>query len=519
MSATEKLGFWNLAATHPQQTAVVDPEGKTVTFAELAALSNQVVHGLRRLGLQRGDTIALLARNEIPTLAVTLAALQAGMYVTPVNWHLTAHEVAYVVDNCEARAFFASASFADTALEAAVSLRYPAKARFGFGAVPGFRPFTELVATEPVTAPLDREAGEIMTYTAGTTGKPKGVKRSLKGQDPDDSGAANGMFLMLFDIQPRDDNVHLVAAPLYHTAVMRFCLSSLNLGHTVVLMDKWTPEGCLEMIARYRVTHSHMVPTMFHRMLQLPDDKRRAYDVSSLRNMIHSAAPCPVPTKKKMLEWWGPVIYEYYAATEGGGTLAKPDEWLRKPGTVGKPWPISEVKIFDDEGNELPAGQVGTVYMSMMGIKFEYYRDREKTGSAWRGDFFTVGDAGYLDQDGYLFLCDRKADMIISGGVNIYPAEIECEMVLHPQVADVAVFGIPHEEWGEEVKAVVELRAGAEPSEKLVEDIKSFCAAKLAKYKIPRTVDFIDRLPREANGKLIKRKLRDPYWEGRDRAI
>jgi long-chain acyl-CoA synthetase len=220
-----------------------------------------------------------------------------------------------------------------------------------------------------------------------------------------------------------------------------------------------------------------------------------------------------------MLEWWGPVIYEYYAATEGGGTLARPQDWLKKPGTVGNPWPISEVKIFDDDGNELAPREIGTVYMSMMGIKFEYRGDKAKTDKAWRGDFFTVGDAGYLDEDGFLFLCDRKSDMIISGGVNIYPAEIECEMILHPKIGDVAVFGIPHEDWGEEVKAVVELIPGETPSEELVEDIRGFCADRIAKYKMPRTIDFTDRLPREANGKLMKRKLRDPYWEGRERAI
>ena len=514
-----ELGFWNMARKNPDQTAVVDADHSTIRFEDLTAATNQVVHGLRGLGLRRGDTIALLSNNSIPMLATTLGAAQAGLYVTPVNWHLTAHEVAYIVQDCEAKAFFGSERFADTAAAVAESMRFNEKARFAFGDVPGFRPFQELTEGQPATAPDDREAGEIMTYTAGTTGKPKGVKRKLTGQNPDESGAQHGMFLMLFDMQPEDNNVHLVAAPLYHTAVMRFCLSSLHFGHTVVLMDKWTPEGCLERIEKYRVTQSHMVPTMFNRMLQLPEEQRKTYDVSSLRYMIHSAAPCPVQIKQQMLDWWGPVIYEYYAATEGGGTLAKPQDWLKKPGTVGNPWPISQVKILDDDGNELPPGEIGTVYMSMMGIKFEYRGDKAKTDKAWRGDFFTVGDAGYLDEDGFLFLCDRKSDMIISGGVNIYPAEIECEMILHPKIADVAVFGIPHDEWGEEVKAVVELRPGETPSEGLVEDIRAFCADRIAKYKMPRTIDFIDKLPREANGKLMKRKLRDPYWEGKARLI
>ncbi len=514
-----KLGFWNMAKKNPGRIAIADADHKSITFQELAALTHQIVHGLRGLGLQRGDTIAILSHNCIPMLATTLAATQAGMYVTPVNWHLTAHEIAYIVDDCEAKAFFASSRFAETALAAAEQIHFPPNARFGFESVSGFRPFRELVAGQPLTPPANREAGEVMTYTAGTTGKPKGVKRTLTGLDPDESGAQQGMFLMLFDMQPEDNNVHLVAAPLYHTAVMRFCLFSLHFGHRVVLMDKWTPEGCLERIERYKITQSHMVPTMFNRMLRIPEEQRKAYDVSSLRYVIHSAAPCPVPIKQQMMDWWGPVIYEYYAATEGGGTLATPQDWLKKPGTVGRPWPISEVKILDDDGNDLPLREIGTVYMSMMGIKFEYRGDKAKTDKAWHGDFFTVGDAGYLDEDGFLFLCDRKSDMIISGGVNIYPAEVECEMILHPKIADVAVFGIPHDDWGEEVKAVVELLPGETPTEELVEDIRRFCADRIAKYKMPRTIDFTDKLPREANGKLIKRKLRDPYWAGRDRAI
>lgn len=518
MSET-KLGFWQLAQKNPDQTAIVDPEGNTISYKDLAIASNLVVHGLRQLGLQTGDTIAFLAINEIRLLAVTLGAMQAGIYVTPVNWHLTAHEVSYIVDNCVAKAFFASERFSETAVEVVEKLNFPKQGLFGFGNVPGFRPFNELIEGQPETPPENRAGGAIMTYTAGTTGKPKGVKRPLTGMDPDESGLQHAMFLMLFEMQPEVNNVHLAVAPLYHTGPLYWVLDSLHMGHTVVLTDKWTPEGCLENMQKYKVTQSHMVPTMFNRMLQIPEEERRKFDVSSLRYMIHSAAPCPVQIKQQMLEWWGPVIYEYYAATEGGGTLATPKEWLKKPGTVGKPWPISQIKIFDDDGNELSTGEIGTVYMNMMGIKFEYHGDKNKTDNAWRGDFFTVGDAGYLDEDGYLFLCDRKADMIISGGVNIYPAEIECEMVMHPKIADVAVFGIPNEDWGEEIKAVVELKPGVDPNDEVKEDIRTFCEDRVAKYKMPRTIDFIDKLPREANGKLIKRKLRDPYWEGRDRAI
>jgi long-chain acyl-CoA synthetase len=301
---------------------------------------------------------------------------------------------------------------------------------------------------------------------------------------------------------------------------MTFGMNSLHMGHTVVLMDKWGAEETLRMGERYKCTTSHMVPTMFHRMLALPEETRKKYDVSSWTHVIHAAAPCPVEIKKKMLEWWGPTIYEYYAATEGGGTLVTPDEWVKKPGTVGKPWPISEVKIFDDEGKELPPNEVGTVWMSMGADRgFEYHKDKEKTDQTFRENFFTVGDAGYIDEDGFLFLVDRKSDMIISGGVNIYPAEIESVLLTHPKVGDAAVFGIPHDDWGEEVKAVVEPAEGIEPEPALADELMAFATERLAKYKLPKTIDFVPELPRDPNGKLYKRKLRDPYWEGREKAI
>jgi long-chain acyl-CoA synthetase len=300
---------------------------------------------------------------------------------------------------------------------------------------------------------------------------------------------------------------------------LNFCTYHLHNGDAVVLMDKWTPEGMLAAVEREKVTSSHMVPTHFSRLLGLPDEIKKKYDLSSLRQVIHSAAPCPVEVKRRMLEWWGPRIFEYYAASEGGGTLATPDDWLRKPGTVGKAWPLSTIKIFDDGGVECAPGAVGTVYMKMADFKFEYHKDRKKTDAAWKDGLFTVGDAGYLDADGFLFLCDRKSDMIISGGVNIYPAEIEGVLVTHPKVRDVAVFGIPDDDWGEQVKAVVEVQADVVAGPALVEELRAFCGERLARHKIPRTIDFVDALPRDPNGKLFKRKLRDPYWVGRDRQI
>jgi long-chain acyl-CoA synthetase len=301
--------------------------------------------------------------------------------------------------------------------------------------------------------------------------------------------------------------------------VLVFSGSAIHIGHTLVIMDKWTPEQMLHLIDEYKVTNTHMVPTQFVRLLGVPEEERKKYDVSSLRSMVHAAAPCPPEVKRQMIEWWGPVIDEYYAASEGGGTIVFADEWLEHPGTVGRAWPISEVVILDDEGNELPRGEIGTVYMHMMTGNFEYYKDKDKTERSRQGKYFTVGDVGFLDDDGWLFLQDRKIDMIISGGANIYPAEIESELIMHPKVADVAVFGIPHEDWGEEVKAVVEPIEGTKGDDALEREILEWAATRLAKYKRPRSIDFTDEMPRDPNGKLYKRKLRDPYWEGRERAI
>jgi long-chain acyl-CoA synthetase len=326
-------------------------------------------------------------------------------------------------------------------------------------------------------------------------------------------------FFGLFGMAPHDGHVHLCGSPLYHTAVLNFAANSIQLGHPAVLMDRWDPEQMLRLIETHRVTHTHVVPTQFRRLLALPDPVRDRYDTSSLRAVIHSAAPCPHEVKWRMIGWLGPVIVEYYAATEGGGTLVTSEEWLRKPGSVGLPWRGSQVRILDRARAEVPAGTQGLVYMSMGTMRFAYHKDLEKTEAAWADDVFTVGDIGYLDEDGYLFICDRSSDMIISGGVNIYPAEIESELSCHPAVADVAVFGIPHDDWGEEVKAVIEPAAGTEPGPALTEELLTFLAGRLARFKLPQTIDYVGELPRDPNGKLYKRKLRDPYWAGYDRQI
>jgi long-chain acyl-CoA synthetase len=514
-----ELGFWYFAQKDPSKLSLVAPDGREISRGELLAASNRLAHGLRALGLKKGDSVAIVLPNGPEVVELYLAAYQTGLYLTPINNHLAGPEIAYIVNDSEAKAFVAHERFAEAVTKAAAEIQVPEEARFAVGSLPGFRPYAELEEGQSGELPDDRATGAVMNYTSGTTGRPKGVRRPLPPIDPDTTAALFSAFLQMFGIKPEDGNVHIVGSPLYHTAVLMFASGSLHLGHPVVLMDKWRPEPFLQLIEKYRVTTSHMVPTQFHRMLQLPEEVRGKYDCSSTRTMVHAAAPCPPAIKQRMLDWWGDAIYEYYAATEGGGTIVTPQEWRGRPGTVGKAWANAEIKIMDDDGNELPTGEIGTVYMLRGQADFEYYKDKEKTEKARRGRYFTVGDVGYLDEEGYLFLCDRKNDMIISGGVNIYPAEIESVLLTCPKVGDVAVFGIPHEDWGEEVKAVVEPAEGEAPGEALTEEILAFCRDKLAKYKIPRSIDYVEEMPRDPNGKLYKRKLRDPYWEGRERAI
>jgi long-chain acyl-CoA synthetase len=510
-----ETGLWNIAREQPELTAVVDPSGRAVTYRELADAADGYGRGLQSLGLTTGDCITVMLPNGIELVALYFAAMECGLYIVPINWHLTGHEIAYIVEDSESKVFVGHERFDEAATVAAAGL--PESARFAMGEVPGFRPLAELA--RPGGRPENRTQGAPMVYTSGTTGKPKGVKRPLTGQDPDLVPMAAAGFFAGFRIQPFDDNVHICGSPMYHTAVLNFVGISIQLGHTVVLMEKFDGQEFLRLVQAYRVTHSHMVPAQFTRLLALPEEVRAKYDVSSLRTMIHGAAPCPNEVKRTMLDWWGPVIVEYYAATEGGGATIFADEWLNKPGSVGKAWSYSVIKVLDEDKQEVPPNQVGLVYMQMGGSTFAYHKAEEKTLESRAGDLFTVGDIGYLDEDGYLFLCDRKSDMIISGGVNIYPAEIENELVTHPKVADVAVFGVPDDEWGEAVKAVIQPAEGVVPSPELTDEIVAFAAERLAKYKLPKHVGYLADLPRDDNGKLYKRKLRDPEWAGRDRAI
>jgi len=513
------LGFWRLAQAQPDWIAAIDSDGTEHAAGPLLARVNKLIHALRDRGLRPGDGIAGLMPNGSGALEVYLAALQAGWYFTPVNWHFTAPEIAYIVRDCEAKAFFADARFAAQAVKAADEALLPAAGRFCHGEIPGFLPVSDLRAGQPGLVPGDRTAGATMHYTSGTTGRPRGVRRALSGLDPDDAGELGTLLLQMFGGTPGQPNVHLVTSPNYHTAVTQFGGAALHLGHTLVYMDKWDPAETLAKVERYRATSSHMVPTHFKRMLALPGEVRERYDLSSMKWLIHAAAPCPVPVKRAMLEWWGPCVYEYYAATEGGGTIATPQDWLAHPGTVGKPWPISEVRVMADDGADCAPGAPGTIYMKMATTDFVYKGDPEKTSENRLNGFFTVGDIGFLDEAGFLYLCDRKADMIISGGANIYPAEIEAELMVHPKVADVAVFGVPDEDWGEQIKAVVQPADGVAPGPELAAELIGSLEGRLAKMKWPKSVDFIEEMPRDPSGKLAKRKLRNPYWEGRGSAI
>ena len=512
-------GVWRIAVEDPDCVAVAEASGRTLTYAQLAGRTNQVTHGLRANGMTVGDMVAAVLPNEAAMIELNLAALQGGFYLVPINNRLTAAEIAYILEDSAARVLVCSDRFADACRQALDLLVSPPAAFVTGEPAIGLAPYADLTEAAPSTRPEERTAGATMHYTSGTTGRPKGVRRPLSGADPDDQAEGLPRFLAMFRIPPRGGNVHLTVSPLYHTAPMVFTMTSLHAGHTAVLMDGWSPEETLRLIQEHRVTTSHMVPTHFHRLLSVPEEVRAAADVSSLKQVIHAAAPCPIEVKRRMLDWWGPVIYEYYGATEGGGTLVTPEEWLQKPGTVGKAWPGGEVRIEDDEGRPCPAGAPGLVYMGLGQANFEYHHDEDKTRAGRHGGYFTVGDVGYLDQDGYLFLCDRQADMIISGGVNIYPAEVESVLFSHPAVSDVGVFGIPDQEWGEQVKAAIEPRAGAAPGPELEAELIGFCRQRLAAYKCPRSIDFAAQLPREPTGKLLKRKLRDPYWAALERAI
>ena len=515
-------GFWNFAQQSPNELALVDPDGNHWNRGELLSEANRLVHGLRAQGLEADDVVAALLPNCAQYSALNLAITQAGFFLVPLNWHLAGAEVAYILQDSGAKVFLCHEQTKSPALDAIERVSFAKDKAFILGSegTDQLLPYEALVRDQSDAMPDDRCLGAVMFYTSGTTGKPKGVKRNVPPIDPDTSAIMYTMLLSLFGIQPLSNNVHFCGSPMYHTAVMNWSTSSLHMGHVLVMHDSWDAEEMLQAVERYKITTTHVVPTQMVHLQKLPIELREKYDLSSMTHMIHTAAPISPAVKADLLEWWGPSIYEYYASTEGGGAIATPQEWLANKGTVGKAWPGAEIKIFDDEGNEMPVGEQGTIYMLMNDLtRFEYRGDKEKTEKARLNDYFTAGDIGYLNEDGFLFLCDRKIDMIISGGANIYPAEIESVLITHPLVRDCCVFGIPDEQWGEQIKAVVELLDSSTDKEQAAQEINDFLAQDIAKMKLPKSYDFIDEMPRDPNGKLYKRNLRAPYWQGHDKAI
>jgi acyl-CoA synthetase (AMP-forming)/AMP-acid ligase II len=504
-----------VAARAPERVAIVMAgSGETVTYRQLDERSNQLAHYFRDAGLQRGDHVALFVENQPRFLEIVWAALRSGLYLTAINSHLTAEEVEYITSDCEAKAFVTSLAMAKVASEIDWSqLPRVTERLMTDGTAEGFASYEEAVASKP-TGPIDDESnGATMLYSSGTTGRPKGVLRPLPEGKP--GGDESRLAAMSGPYKFRDAMVYLSPAPMYHAAPLAFSLNAQRFGGTVVIMERFDPAAALQAIEAHHVTHSQWVPTMFVRLLRLPEDERAAFDLSSLEVAIHAAAPCPVAVKQQMIEWWGPIIFEYYAGTEGNGSTAiTSEEWLEHPGSVGRAR-AGTVHIIGEDGREVGPGEEGSIYFGG-GATFEYHNDPEKTAeSRLEGGLTTLGDVGYLDADGWLYLTDRKAYMIISGGVNIYPREIEDVLIQHPAVADVAVFGIPNDDLGEEVKAVVQPLPGHEAGPALAEELQAFARAHLAGFKCPRSVDFTDELPRLPTGKLYKRVLRDPYWAGR----
>ncbi|MFU8817792.1 MAG: AMP-binding protein [Pseudomonadales bacterium] len=500
------------AARRPDHLAIASAYGDR-SFRQLNQRANQLSRLLTRHGLAPGDAIAVVARNRPEFVETYLAALRSGLRVTPVNWHLTAEEAGYVIDNCEARAVVYDAGLRTA--EAAVAQAQGCGLRLAVGgAISGFEDYQAAIDAEDGSDIDQPQRGSQMLYTSGTTGRPKGVyRRQLPLQRSVAQTLAAG--------DPETDRC-LCTGPAYHAAPLAFNVTSpLNAGVGVVLMDRWDAEETLRLIERYRITHTHMVATMFHRLLELPAAVRGGYDLTSLKLVMHGAAPCPVHVKHAMIEWLGPILYEYYAATEGGNNFGIDSAtWLTKPGSVGRTPTPENTRILDDQGEDVTQGQVGTIYFRAPEVgRFEYFKAQEKTDDSYRGDWYTLGDMGYLDADGFLFLTGRSAETIISGGVNVYPQEIDSALLQHPAVLDLCTVGVPNDEWGEEVKTVVQLKPEVQASDQLAEDIIAFARARLPGFKCPRSVDFVTDLPRLPSGKIQRRLVRDRYWQGRERKI
>lgn len=509
------------ASNTPDKAACIfEPSGTVLTYRDLDSYSNQVAHLLRSCGLRRGDGVGVFMNNNPHYFEICWGIQRSGLCLTPISSRLTAPEVAYIVRDCGAKALFASDDMSVTTGELLTQLPSMLGLFMTGSAIAGYEPYLSARDSQLRTPISDESRGTDMLYSSGTTGRPKGIARPpsdlpIDAEDPLVS-LLSGLYQ--FDSETR----YLSPAPLYHAAPLRYCLGVQQLGGTVVMMDHFDPESALSLLEKYKITHSQWVPTMFVRMLKLPSVVRSRYDLSHLRVAIHAAAPCPVEVKRQMLEWWGNVIYEYYAGSEGNGfTAISPEEWRLHEGSVGLAL-LGVVHICGDDGHEVSVGEEGTIYFENPDSNYEYHNDPEKTRESIHpvhSTWSTLGDVGRVDADDYLYLTDRKSFMIISGGVNIYPQETENILIMHPSVLDVAVIGVPNEDFGEEVKAVVELVSDVVGSADLEAELISFCRAHLSGLKCPRSVDFTDSLPRHPTGKLYKRILRDRYWGKHDSKI
>ncbi len=494
--------------------------GRVITYSQLDEAANRLSRVFHDMGLRPGDHVAFCLENHPRFLEICWGAHYAGLIYTAISSRLTTDEMEYIIGNCEARAFITSPYKADQAAELrdlmpGVELRLMVD-----DPIDGYDSYDDVVASASSDPLPDRVAGTDMLYSSGTTGRPKGVNTNVALEPLETAGSGVSTLSVLFGFT--DKSVYLSPAPLYHAAPLRFCMAAQILGGTVIVMERFDPEEYLRLIEKYQVTQTQVVPTMFVRMLKLPEATREKYDVSSIQAAIHAAAPCPVEVKRQMIEWWGPVLHEYYAGTEGNGFVyCNSEQWLAHPGTVGQAV-LGVVHIVDDDGNELEVGEEGTVYFDGAGT-FEYHGDPEKTAaSRLPNGWSTLGDVGRLDDDGFLYLTDRKAYMIISGGVNIYPQEAENVLTMHPEVIDVAVIGVPNDDFGEEVKAVVQpvtMPTDDEAARRLERELIAYCREQLADVKCPRTVDFRAELPRHPTGKLYKRLLKDEYWGESSRRI
>ena len=493
-----------IARQHPQRPAILSPSGDR-SFAELDANANRLARHLRRAGLGEGDALALLCANRPQFAETVVAAMRCGLRLTPVDWHLKPDEAAYIVGDCEARALIADADFA----EAAAACRRLAGVRHGLaigGRLAGFEDWDAALAAEAGGDLADPVAGERMLYTSGTTGRPKGVKFLTRRKVP-------LLAAMSAAARPRPGDLLLNPGPLYHAAPLNLNLWwALNNGMGVVTMERFDAEGFLALIERHRVTHSHVVPVMFQRLLDLPPRLRERYDLSSLRWLLHGSAPCPVAVKERVIAWLGPIVHEFFGGTEGALVFSTPADWAKRKGSVGRAVAGGEVAIFDGDGNRCPAGTVGTVYQRAgESERFVYFKAPEKTAAMrlpGRRDWHTMGDLGWMDGDGYLYLTGRSADVVVSGGVNVYPAEIDRVLNGHAAVAEAVSIGVPSDRWGEEVKALVRLRAG-QPQDGLAEELLALCRARLAAYKVPKSLEFVADFPRSGAGKVLRRALRE----------